>query len=452
MKYFLSHFITLALITVTIPCLGQWSIFGEKQISGCNNGGPGQLVVTDIGDIFRADTRCQNQQRELGVFQYRKGVWQPIHQGLNLPGKIWDFDMSADSKGILYIALREGSWDEQSTVYKWDGLSWSLVGPYKFGRQNYYHNDHEIAFDSLDNPYLIVQEVIIGSIHQDLVVYKWENSQWIIKAREKFNGFQVGRVSAEFSNQNELIITTAFDSGDKLIVWKYSDALNDIVGIKDFSTISTNNAVGLAKDKNGKIYMGAWFESPHRFDFYVYDGSNFILDKTLSKFNSIMKDAFLFDDQNNLVVMRNESLNLTLEYWNGVGFDTYTLDWDTKYDSYSGSMDMLPNGEIICYTNSHSSNKGTIIKFDLNSVGINKWDSELEKRVYPNPFNSELNVDFSGYSHIQIFNSTGALKFESKDGSTNKINSTEWQNGIYYIVLSSANNEKTDSYKVIKAD
>lgn len=81
--------------------------------------------------------------------------------------------------------------------------------------------------------------------------------------------------------------------------------------------------------------------------------------------------------------------------------------------------------------------------------------SEIEFALYPNPVNNELTITWNGYSdelNFHIYDQAGRLiRTEFVSGIyTHKMNTSELQNGVYWLKVATISGEKT--YKFVKAN
>ena len=94
------------------------------------------------------------------------------------------------------------------------------------------------------------------------------------------------------------------------------------------------------------------------------------------------------------------------------------------------------------YVSSHGS-KGAV----MSSLGISEIDSASEFNLYPNPVKNELTVEFPAavaQATISVYSILGILVYESKmDQWNSKINTSDWNSGVYLMNVSSANFSQT---------
>ena len=105
------------------------------------------------------------------------------------------------------------------------------------------------------------------------------------------------------------------------------------------------------------------------------------------------------------------------------------------------------------YAASDGSN-GTIYRlYDLNSVGVKPLDSQSEIKLYPNPIDNELVVDFadlksSDNRSIEIFNQLGQIVVQKRELFKTQrqsiITVDHLERGIYFVKI------KLDSQEYIK--
>ncbi len=93
----------------------------------------------------------------------------------------------------------------------------------------------------------------------------------------------------------------------------------------------------------------------------------------------------------------------------------------------------------------------TLIWVDPNAV-INPLD--LKVSVYPNPVAKELHVSYSGNSSLRYFvvNMSGQkIKAGVFNGQQNEVDVENYNNGLYLLIIESANGKSIKQYKFLKA-
>jgi hypothetical protein len=117
----------------------------------------------------------------------------------------------------------------------------------------------------------------------------------------------------------------------------------------------------------------------------------------------------------------------TLSLGNGTNFVTPTLSAGT-YTYYVGAMLCNPSPGRTAITIS------VAVCVGMNTNGIEK----LSVSVFPNPFNTEINLQTSASCNIQLFDLTGKLIYgESKGIGNKKIDLSPFPSGIYFLKLNS---------------
>ena len=83
----------------------------------------------------------------------------------------------------------------------------------------------------------------------------------------------------------------------------------------------------------------------------------------------------------------------------------------------------------------------------MSTLGISEIDSASEFNLYPNPVKNELTVEFPAavaQATISVYSILGILVYESKmDQWNSKINTSDWNSGVYLMNVSSANFSQT---------
>ncbi len=71
---------------------------------------------------------------------------------------------------------------------------------------------------------------------------------------------------------------------------------------------------------------------------------------------------------------------------------------------------------------------------------INQAENSDSFRVYPNPVNDKLTVEWNGKAEITVCNSLGQIIISEKDAvSSLEIDTQHWQTGIYLLSVQHGN-------------
>lgn len=158
--------------------------------------------------------------------------------------------------GTPYVSFE--SWidnDNQSTsVMKFDGSNWVLVGTEKFSDGNARSTSIQISSDNI--PYVAFQDWG-GSSAQTASVMKFNGTAWIYVGTRQFSsGVNASMMSfALDSDDLPYIAFSDMDKNNQATVMKFSGTSWITVGSKGFSTeVSNTGFVSLAISTDGKLY------------------------------------------------------------------------------------------------------------------------------------------------------------------------------------------------------
>jgi hypothetical protein len=74
------------------------------------------------------------------------------------------------------------------------------------------------------------------------------------------------------------------------------------------------------------------------------------------------------------------------------------------------------------------------------NTAIKQAENSNSFRVYPNPVNDKLTVEWNGKAEISMYNSLGQKIISEKDAVNNiEINTLHWQTGIYLLSVQHGN-------------
>lgn len=154
-------------------------------------------------------------------------------------------------------------------------------------------------------------------------------------------------------------------------------------------------------------------------------------------------------------VCQGDTLKLILSFWeshvtqwykNGVAIPSANNDTlvVTNSGAYKVKVTHPSCSSIYAYTDSVN------YKFVACVVGLKENNLSVFKRIYPNPTNEILTIEFSGSlknEQVQIFNAMGVLVREIEVSGFIKVDISNFANGLYFISLK---NNKYQTQKFIK--
>ena len=124
----------------------------------------------------------------------------------------------------------------------------------------------------------------------------------------------------------------------------------------------------------------------------------------------------------------------------------------TKLVDFTGTNGQTPHGSLIIAGNDvygmttfgGTFNKGTIFKIANQISGLNESNGKNSSiRVFPNPAKSHLNIEINNFdfknTKVVIMNTIGKIVFKTEI-SSNSIDISNLESGIYFIILKDTNN------------
>lgn len=191
------------------------------------------------------------------VMKWNGVVWELVGIPEFNGNSIYGIDFKLNSEDVPYVAYQDSSNNYKISVMKYNGSVWELVGSVGFSEGLVYNPS--LYFDSNNVPYVAYQDSINGGA----TVMKWNGSSWELLG------------SAGFSNEDIQGISLVLDSNDipyvgyrendagfnyKSTVMKYNGATWELVGTQAFSDGVVNNVV-LSLDSSDNIYIAYVDES-----------------------------------------------------------------------------------------------------------------------------------------------------------------------------------------------
>lgn len=169
------------------------------------------------------------------------------------------------------------------------------------------------------------------------------------------------------------------------------------------------------------------------------------------------------DTESELVEIQNVSLVDPTE-WTGQGSgfnvdvtdgtNTYTVRIDNEVDLYSqpaptGTFHVRGIGGQFDSSSPYDSGYQLLPRYAADIIPtISLDENELNVRLYPNPFRSQLIIESDQSAQVRIINSIGSLIYEGSVKEETTLSTEAWSTGLYLIELSTENSIRT--YRVIK--
>jgi len=101
-------------------------------------------------------------------------------------------------------------------------------------------------------------------------------------------------------------------------------------------------------------------------------------------------------------------------------------DWNATHFGGSWENWSVNNGAFLA-----ASGSGPNISCAL-SVGENEWNKTT---IYPNPFSNYIYMNNSQYATVEIFDSLGKRVFVDKNFTSNKIDTSQFSSGLYFVKI-----------------
>lgn len=147
--------------------------------------------------------------------------------------------------------------------------------------------------------------------------------------------------------------------------------------------------------------------------------------------NLIEYDPFYGNGQNNWIMLGKFSANLE-EYWlKYYGGDAYYHTYSMTTTSDHGCVVVATR-----FDDEHPENDRDIYVLKVNDEGLVTWDETIQPsedvyKIYPNPGNNVLNLDFQEKHFVfELYNNTGQLVLTKEN--QRRINTSALRSGIYF--------------------
>jgi len=125
-----------------------------------------------------------------------------------------------------------------------------------------------------------------------------------------------------------------------------------------------------------------------------------------------------------------------------------------SYSNSSGSIDFTI-GEVVTATLTNTNNILTqgFHQTNLTVLAVDDFDINFQARVFPNPAQDVLQLDIQNFSGLnyKLYDIQGRQLYSAVVGNKNTlINTAQYANGMYLLVILNENNQKLKTYRIIK--
>ena len=156
--------------------------------------------------------------------------------------------LATDTSGNPYIAYQDTNY--KTTVMKYDGSNWVLVGNHGFSSGQ--PVGISMAIDKNNIPYVVYES--LDSTLPGAIVMKFDGTNWVRLGTGLTTGYANFTSIAIAPDGTPYIAFGDFNNGNKATVYKYTGTTWTIVGVPDFST-GAALYTSIAIDKNGTPYI-----------------------------------------------------------------------------------------------------------------------------------------------------------------------------------------------------
>ena len=115
-------------------------------------------------------------------------------------GNVTFNDIKVDNNNVPYVVYRDHANFSLTTVKKFNGTSWELVGTAGFGGAGGADTDQLLVFDNNNTPYVSIREGIYPN--ESISVLKFNGTAWVYVGNQKFAPLRSGYSSIAIDNNN----------------------------------------------------------------------------------------------------------------------------------------------------------------------------------------------------------------------------------------------------------
>lgn len=205
----------------------QWS-GGAWQLVGPPGFTAGQASPSGIEvDAFDRPVVAfidNTQGYRVSVWRWNGMNWESIGSPGFSAGDVGYLDLAVDSSGDPVVAYRDNVNGKRTTVQRWNGSVWGLVGIAGFSPDS--ANYQQVALDADGNPVVVYQEIGLTS-YNHTTVQRWDGASWVVVGPRGFSEDWARSQSIAIGPSGELVVAYLDDSFDgyhvSVVRWSGSD-------------------------------------------------------------------------------------------------------------------------------------------------------------------------------------------------------------------------------------
>jgi len=174
--------------------------------------------------------------------------WQLVGTAGFSADSVGHISLRVDSSGSPVLAYADGA-SARTTVRKWNGSSWSLMGT----RKEINGLPLALALSPAGTPWILVRDFANS---WGASVYAWDGSSWTLKGSANFSGGQVNISGAlEFSSAGTAYAAYVFNGSPMSVHVKRFDGASWVDAGSNRASGGASKFPALAADASGNIYL-----------------------------------------------------------------------------------------------------------------------------------------------------------------------------------------------------
>lgn len=348
----------------------SWQKLGNIPVTGCN---ASRMAVSKSGVPYVA-FRDQSSGSKLTVMKYTSNVWTNVGSPGISPGSVSAFDIIIDNSDLPVVTYKDQS-TSGTSVMRFNGSAWNYVGP-QFVTM-FATNFLSLAIDSLNLPYVAYSD---GGTWPGLntTVKRFDGTNWVLVGPQYFSASQADYIDLKFDkNYNLYIAYSDYFYGQQVTVKRFTGTNWVNVGSPGF-TSGVSNYVSLAIDSAGVPYVSCEMllmtsnPSVSRVTVLKFNGTTW--GTVGPTWNASEKDGTwttLLIQKNNLPALaytdenRNWKMGLKKyngSTWNFVGDRGFSVGVSKDY-SHMAALDNAGN-YYACFSDSLNGYKASVMKYN----------------------------------------------------------------------------------------